>query len=284
MKNRELLIGLLDNVIFGKKFTENSDSDLNANALCRLAKMHDLAHLIYDAFLNNGLFPKNEKLKGRLKQEKLFAVYREIRSESVIEILRGLFQKNRIDFILLKGAIIKDLYPEPWMRTSCDIDVLVKETDLERALSILKDEGFTTDNVKNYHDISLFYGNVHVELHYNILENLPNVDDILNKVWEYSVNAGGTEYRELPEFFAFHHIAHMSYHFLSGGCGIRPFIDLKLMKDKNFYDENKKKQKEAEAKERELKLSLTAKEYYAMQTDKYSEHRPHKELPFLLFY
>ena len=35
--------------------------------------------------------------------------------------------------------------------------------------------------------------------------------------------------------------------------------------------ENKKKLKDQEIKERELKLSTTAKEYYAMQTDKYSE-------------
>ena len=46
------------------------------------------------------------------------------------------------------------------------------------------------------------------------------------------------------------------------------------IKDKEKENENKKikkKQKEEENKERELKLSLSAKDYYAMQTDKYSE-------------
>ena len=46
---------------------------------------------------------------------------------------------------------------------------------------------------------------------------------------------------------------------------------LKEKEKEKELKENKKKQKEAEAKERELKLSLTAKEYYAKQTDKYSE-------------
>ena len=46
---------------------------------------------------------------------------------------------------------------------------------------------------------------------------------------------------------------------------------LKEKEKEKELKENKKKQKESEAKERELKLSLTAKEYYAMQTDKYSE-------------
>ena len=46
---------------------------------------------------------------------------------------------------------------------------------------------------------------------------------------------------------------------------------LKEKEKEKELKENKKKQKEADNKERELKLSLTAKEYYAKQTDKYSE-------------
>ena len=47
---------------------------------------------------------------------------------------------------------------------------------------------------------------------------------------------------------------------------------LKEKEKEKELKENKKKQKEAEAKEREHKLSLTAKEYYATLTDKYSEY------------
>ena len=46
---------------------------------------------------------------------------------------------------------------------------------------------------------------------------------------------------------------------------------LKEKEKEKELKENKKKQKEAEAKEREHKLSITAKEYYATLTDKYSE-------------
>ena len=46
---------------------------------------------------------------------------------------------------------------------------------------------------------------------------------------------------------------------------------LKEKEKEKELKENKKKQKESDAKERELKLSLTAKEYYATLTDKYSE-------------
>ncbi|MBO4954226.1 MAG: nucleotidyltransferase family protein, partial [Clostridia bacterium] len=36
-----------------------------------------------------------------------------------------------IDFMPLKGAVIRQYYPEPWMRTSCDIDIHVKKDRLE---------------------------------------------------------------------------------------------------------------------------------------------------------
>lgn len=41
------------------------------------------------------------------------------------------------------------------------------------------------------------------------------------------------------EFFMFHLIAHAAYHFVSGGCGIRPFIDLYIIdKSLEFDREN----------------------------------------------
>lgn len=239
MDDCKLLIKLLDNVIFGGESVKISDCDIDVRALLRLAKRHDLIHLLYDALVGNGLFNKDERISKSLIQEKLFAVCRDLRSVSVAEIIKDVFQNNGIKFILLKGAIIKKFYPESWMRTSCDIDVLVKESDLKAAVKVLKREGFTTDGGKNYHDISFYYGNVHVELHFNILENIKSIDGLLGKVWDYSVAVKGVEYAELPEFFAFHHIAHMAYHFLSGGCGVRPFIDLRLMQIKGFYDDNK---------------------------------------------
>ena len=47
------------------------------------------------------------------------------------------------------------------------------------------------------------------------------------------------EYRETPEFFLFHHIAHMSYHFVAGGCGIKPFLDLWLLCKNGYCKEEK---------------------------------------------
>jgi hypothetical protein len=68
---------------------------------------------------------------------------------------------------------------------------------------------------------------VHIELHFSLRENLKNIDSVLQNVWDYATKVGdSTEHFVSNEFLLFHIIAHASYHFLSGGCGIKPLVDL----------------------------------------------------------
>lgn len=239
MDVKDLLFCLLRGEICGTEIKFDSDFTYDAERLYRLSNAHDLAHLVGDALTRNNILPKDEKTAEKFKYAQRLAVYRETRFTSVIDIIREIFQKNSIKFILLKGAIIRDFYPETWQRTSCDIDALVHEEDLPKAISVLTGAGFATDGVKGYHDVSLFYGNVHLELHYNVQESVPTMDGLLSKIWDYTVNVNGCEFALTPEYFVFHHIAHMSYHCMAGGCGIRPFIDLLILRNKKFYDETK---------------------------------------------
>jgi hypothetical protein len=119
------------------------------------------------------------------------------------------------------------------MRTSCDIDILVAENDLTSAVNILTRElNYIASDKKDYHDISLFSGSgVHIELHYSLCENMSNIDELLSRAWEYVINQD--EYYEKrfeDAYFLFHITAHMLYHFQHGGCGIRPLLDLWLLK------------------------------------------------------
>ena len=115
-----------------------------------------------------------------------------------------------IPYISLKGARIRPCYPKPWMRTSCN----------------------NTYEVKNYHDISLYSPScTHLELHFSILEDTEQIQ-VLSQVWAHSSpvpGSDGSEYEQSPEFFLFHLIAHMAYHFVHGGCGIPHFLDLFLL-------------------------------------------------------
>ena len=99
--------------------------------------------------------------------------------------------------------------------------------------------GFAADGDRGYHDISLRSSDgIHLELHFSIKENLENVDSTLIRVWEYArpVEGWKHQYCQTPEFFVFHSLAHMSYHFIFGGCGLRPMIDFYLIRTKMEYN------------------------------------------------
>lgn len=208
--------------------------------LYRVSKKHDLAHLVGNALINNGLIEEG-KLKEAYRQEVYTAIYRYERILFETEELRRILNGERIPFVPLKGAVIRQYYPEPWLRTSCDIDILVHEEDLDRAVTALKEKSeYTTDGKKNFHDVSLYSpSGMHLELHYNIKETKENLDELLGRAWEFAVPKNCYEYAFTGEFFLYHVLAHASYHFTGGGCGIRPFIDLFLLKKRLPYDADK---------------------------------------------
>lgn len=230
---------LINNEVFGTPLPQDfSLTEKEIDFIYRLSKKHELAHLTGDALLRNKLL-SGEKMTNLFKDQVMFAVYIYEQQNARLKTITSVLEREKIANIPLKGAEIRKLYADPWMRNSCDIDVLVHEEDAERATKALVDSGFDSNGKMDFHDIHLFYGDVHLELHFNILENVKQLDGLLSEVWEYSEKITEFTYRETPEYFVFHHIAHMAYHFLSGGCGIRPFLDVKILRDNNYYDENK---------------------------------------------
>lgn len=154
-----------------------------------------------------------------------------------IEKISAALNEADIPYIPLKGAVLRNLYPEKSLRTSCDIDFLVKEKDLAKAVESIEAKTKFKSRKRNYHDISMVAPSVHLELHFNIKENMENIDTLLGRVWEYAVPDEKSRYKLTPEFQIFHVIAHMSYHIVHGGLGIRPFLDLWLLRTKTEFDE-----------------------------------------------
>ena len=87
-------------------------------ALFKISKRHDLAHLIGDALDRNGLLPDGSEARKRFLQERNMAVYRYEQQQYELEQICAVLEDAKIPFIPLKGSVIRQYYPEPWMRTS----------------------------------------------------------------------------------------------------------------------------------------------------------------------
>lgn len=201
-------------------------------ALSALAKRHDLAHIVSASLQKNKLLTDQE-LASKYSREKFASFYRHEQMQYTYQEICDTFEKEGIPYIPLKGAVLRPYYPKANMRTSCDIDILVREENLDAAILALTKKGFVCGE-KDYHDVSLHAPNkVHLELHFHILENMENLDGILQNAWAYAMPEGESyRYAFSKDFFVFHVFAHIAYHFLFGGCGIRSLMDVYVMEHK----------------------------------------------------
>lgn len=207
-------------------------------AIYNISSKHDVAHIVAKGLEDANLLPDCD-VKKLFSKQKLAAIFRREQINAEESRICALLEENGIGHIPLKGAVIRKLYPEEWLRQSCDIDILVRETDLERSISLIKGVLKYADDGRNYHEHSLISeSGVHLELHFSITENEPDSDILLERVWEYAVSDGSCKYTLTNEFLMFQMIVHAKYHFIAGGCGIRQILDLWLLNNKLDYDES----------------------------------------------
>ncbi len=234
-----LLFDCLKSFLKNEKLNMKEIDEKTLEELFVLSRKHDLAHLVSDVLYNSGVINEESEVAPYFKQAQFDALFRYTRQDNAKEQIYNLFEDEKITFLPLKGSVLRDFYAEPYMRTSGDLDILVKEKDINRAKSLLCEKlGYTIKDENKVHDISLYTPDgVHIELHFNILEHMENVDKVLKKVWDYTAESETSQKSMTPEYFMFHHIAHMYYHFVNGGCGVRPFVDLYILRENMDFSE-----------------------------------------------
>lgn len=230
-----VMFALLRFEIFGTELCERAKKAITPEilpTLYKLSKKHDLAHLIGNALDKNGLLPENSEAKKRFLAERNKAVYRLEQQNYELDRVCESLEEAGIDFLPLKGNVIRAYYPKGWQRTSCDIDILVQADQLDEAAKHLSETLSYEIGEKTVNDLSLFAPNgVHIELHYDLTECGRFSPDILGDIWQYASVKEGSKHRYFlsNEAVYFYHIAHMVKHFEDGGCGVRPFLDLYLL-------------------------------------------------------
>ena len=187
----EIMMKLIASDVCGKEinFVNLHLSDDDLQQLYTLSKKHDLAHLVGDALIRHKLLPYGE-IRTKFEKQMMTAVYRYERINYELNNLSETLNQADIPFIPLKGSVLRQYYPEPRMRTSCDIDILVHDADLDRAVILLTEQLEYRAESEQSHDIGMYSpGGVHLELHYTLIESnvVGKADEVLKAVWEQSL-------------------------------------------------------------------------------------------------
>jgi hypothetical protein len=122
------------------KITDGKTPDWNQ--FFNLVKHHRLYPIINNLHINQKFFLPSKIIDDFLiagKQQ----IKRLINLENELLTLKKLFDRSNIEFIPVKGpAMILQIYNDYRLRQSRDLDILVKECDLNRVIQILEFEGF----------------------------------------------------------------------------------------------------------------------------------------------
>ena len=250
MEKFELLFELLRFGLFGAELSTNAFELLKGEDIQKkifiAAKKHDIAHLVSYSLDKANLLDKESDFGQKCVNEQLLAVFRYENINYELVKICDTLEEAEMPFILLKGAVMRKYYPEPWMRTSCDIDILVKEETIEKAKNILVEKlGYLFEG-KGDHDYQLrSTSNVHLELHFKLIGEhsvSQKADEVLESVWDYIVVEDGYKYcyKFNDAMFHYYHLVHLAKHIKVGGCGIKPFLDLFVLGGHIVYDDKTK--------------------------------------------
>lgn len=252
--DQQQLVYLISQAIRGKKVGKEPLENQNWNYILRYANSHQVKALIYSAFQNSGCIInlKKEILEQWKKETMLTAVGQMRHIKQVTGVLSN-FNDKKIPFIVLKGLVIRELYPRPELRTMSDADILIKQSDLNVTKELMAGLGYSEEGISPMH---IFYYKKNcspIEIHWTIEDyrffNGNNMN--INKMWDDAkkVEIGGVECLSFSnEDLALHLCIHMAAHIITGGFGIRQLCDLVLLVEKegltidwqSFFEKGKK--------------------------------------------
>lgn len=245
MQETEVLFALLRAGITGETVSAEIQAACTEEMLEKVydhVRQHGVVHIVGQA-LSKMQVPDCDVVET-FKKAAFMAFYRYGQIKYDYERICKTLEEGCIPFIPLKGSVLRDYYPEPWLRTSGDVDILVKEEDLDRAVDLLVSKLQYHSHGRAEHDVSLTGANRFLlELHFALVQTPGKAKDILDKVWDDARPIAPGRYQHVlsNEMFCFYHLAHMAKHVRIGGSGIRSFVDLWIMGQKMQFDAEKLK-------------------------------------------
>lgn len=243
----QLLISILRTKLCDVELPEEIAEQIKTNpalltSLYEVSDAHDLAHVVGEVLFERGMVDNSTERGRAFFAKRELAEYRYVQMDYDFQEICAAFEKAKIPYMPLKGSVLRNYYPEPAMRTSCDIDILVHPEDLDRATTLLKDELGYTIGEKYYYNISVYSQNdVLIELHFALTEEDKQFNNILSSVWDNVEREEGFNYRfrMTAEMFVLYEIIHMVRHFWGGGFGIHSVMDLWILKKEVLFSNEK---------------------------------------------
>ena len=247
MDNLELaLMKLIKSGLTGKNLGQIDVEGIDAEQLFGLAKRHHVGAIVYyGALISQVKLPESVFQKLEALTYKLLAI--SVKQGVELERISESFEKSGIDHMPLKGSVIKQYYPKPEMRYMSDMDILIKNEQINKFSDVMNELGYTYKYESN-HEIVWEKAPVFIELHKHLIPTY-NVDlcKYYRDDWNYAKKKSNKQHTfELTlEDLYIYSFTHFAKHYRDAGAGIKYLLDIYLLdeldRDENYIEEELKK-------------------------------------------
>ena len=209
------------------------------NFFYKLSKYHSLRAILYLAIKDAKVSIEPHYL-DKLEQYYLNNVKKSLSFDKERKELYRYLNNHQIDFLPLKGIIIKDYYLDPHSREFADNDILFDDDKSDLVKAFFVNKGYEVELYKrSNHDVyqkKPFYNfEMHRELFGETGDNQKNIVYFKDYLTKAHIK-DNYEHELSKEDFYIYFTAHTYKHFHVSGCGIRTLIDYYLYLKNNALD------------------------------------------------
>lgn len=219
------IITLIKSAITGESLTLPEDFEFDR--LFTYAKQNELSGILYYGALNCKVDASLECMQSLFMDTCRLLMISERQLFEIERVFKA-FSENGIDFMPLKGSIMKHLYPRTDMRVMGDADILIKPEQYEKIKSVVAGLNFT-EECESDHELIWKKPELFLELHKRLIPSY-------NKDY-YSYYGDGWRLarvvNDIPHRFQMsdndqmiYLFTHFAKHYRDSGIGIRHLVDL----------------------------------------------------------
>lgn len=233
----ELLYLALNNSVTEKIILDSSELQY----LLEEAKAQEVHTLLYPLFQN---IENDAPSFIHYQSQVLSSLSIQINHETKMKEIFEAFLENKIEFLPLKGLVLRNYYPYPELRSMGDGDIYINRKDLDRASQILIQHDYKQLSINEKHINFGHPSNLWVELHFHLVSKytFPKYSEAFEeKILKDNVQAMVCDtlvcvpQNEDQLIFM---LLHMAGHMRSTGIGLRQLADIYVLVKRNKEEIN----------------------------------------------
>lgn len=217
------ILTLLRSAITGEAMPLPEGFDLDE--AYKLIKAHKIAPLAYEGALHCGV-PQQHPVMMALFQASCRAIQVNERQMRELGKIYTAFDDAGVDYLPLKGSIMKAMYPRPELRLMGDADILIRQEQYGKIASMMEALGYST---KTGEEHVFVWANdaLNLELHVSLFDpRNQQMRDFFGDGWGLAKTQEVTRHVMSPEDAFIFEIAHFTKHYVGAGIGCRHMVDL----------------------------------------------------------